>query len=110
VINTPLGLLHVTTERSLSPDQSVKLLIRSEAAEIQSDPFADSSDDWFVETPPANLLRGTLREVSFRGRYRRVLVQINDIDLVFEIETPLPLPAPGQPVKISLPSAAIHVI
>ena len=25
-----------------------------------------------AETPPANVLTGTLREVSFRGRYRRV--------------------------------------
>jgi hypothetical protein len=110
VINTPLGLLHVTTDRSLPTDQSVTLLIRSEAAEIQADPFAAASDEWFAEAPPANVLTGTLREVSFRGRYRRVVVEVNEIDLVFEIETPLPLPGLGQPVKISLSPEAIRVI
>jgi ABC-type Fe3+/spermidine/putrescine transport system ATPase subunit len=110
VINTPLGLLHTATDRALQPDQAVTLLIRSEAAEIQADPFAASSDEWFAETPPANVLTGVLRGVSFRGRYRRVIVQINDLDLVFEIETPLALPAPGQLVKISLISDAVRVI
>jgi ABC-type Fe3+/spermidine/putrescine transport system ATPase subunit len=110
VINTPIGLLHVTADRSLQPDQAVTLLIRSEAADIQPDPFADSSAEWFAETPPANVLTGTLREVSFRGRYRRVVVQINEIDLTFEIEASSLLPPRGQPVKVSLPSDAIHVI
>jgi ABC-type Fe3+/spermidine/putrescine transport system ATPase subunit len=110
VINTPLSLLHVPTDRSLPPDQTVTLLIRSEAAEIHADPFAASSDEWFAETPPANVLTGTLREVSFRGRYRRVVVRVNEIDLVFEIETPAPLPAPGSAVKVSLPADAIRMI
>jgi ABC-type Fe3+/spermidine/putrescine transport system ATPase subunit len=108
VINTPLGLLHLTTDRSLPPDRAVTLLIRSEAAIIESDPFADSADEWFAETPPANVLPGLLREVSFRGRYRRVRVQINEIELVFETEALLP--APGQRVKISLPADAIRMI
>jgi thiamine transport system ATP-binding protein len=110
VVNTPIGLLHVTTDRSLSPAQAVALLIRSEAAEIQPDPFAASSDEWFAETPPANVLSGTLREISFRGRYRRVVVRLNEIDLVFETEAQAPLPAPGQPVKVSLRSDAISVL
>jgi ABC-type Fe3+/spermidine/putrescine transport system ATPase subunit len=110
VINTPIGLLHVTTDRSLHSAQTVTLLIRSEAAEIHSDVFASASDEWFAETPPANVFTGTLREVSFRGRYRRVIVRINEIDLVFEIETPAPLPAPGAVVKVSLPADAIRMI
>jgi ABC-type Fe3+/spermidine/putrescine transport system ATPase subunit len=110
VVNTPIGLLHVTTDRSLPPARTVTLLIRTEAAAIESDPFADSADEWFAETPPANVLRGRLHEVSFRGRYRRAVVQINDIDLVFEMEAPAPLPPPGHPVKVSLRSDAIHVI
>jgi ABC-type Fe3+/spermidine/putrescine transport system ATPase subunit len=110
VINTPLGVLHVTTDRSLQPDQAVTLLIRSEAADIEPDPFSDSSDEWFVETPPANVLTGTLQEVSFRGRYRRVVVRVNAIDLIFEMEALSPLPPPGQPLKISLQSDAIRMI
>jgi ABC-type Fe3+/spermidine/putrescine transport system ATPase subunit len=109
VINTPIGLLHVTTDRELSIDQAVTLLIRSESAVIEVDPFADSSDEWFAEAPPANVLSGVVQEVSFRGRYRRVVIRVNDRDLVFEIEMSTPLP-PGRPVKVSLPSEAIRVI
>ncbi len=88
------------------------LLIRSDAnaATIEPDPFAASSDEWFAETPPANVLHGTLHEVSFRGRYRRVVIRENEIDLVFEFEAPSPLPPLGQPVNVSLPSDAIRVI
>jgi ABC-type Fe3+/spermidine/putrescine transport system ATPase subunit len=110
VIHTPIGLLHVTTDRSLPIDQAVTLLIRSEAATIEPDPFAAVSDEWFAETPPANVLRGSVRETSFRGRYRRVVIRANDLDLVFEVETPSTLPPPGHPVKVSLPSDAIRVI
>ena len=111
VINTPIGLLHVSTDRSLPIDQAVTLLIRSDAhaATIEVDPFADSSDEWFAETPPANVLHGSVQEVSFRGRYRRVVIRANELDLVFEVETSAPLPA-GHPVKVSLPSEAIRVI
>ena len=110
VVNTPIGLLHVTIDRALQPDQAVTLLIRSDAAAIDPDPFAATSDEWFAETPPANVLPGILREVSFRGRYRRVVVQANEFDLVFEYEAPSPLPPPGQPVKVFLPTDAIHMI
>ena len=110
VVNTPIGLLHVTTDRSLQPDQAVTLLIRSEAAAIEPDPFAAASDEWFAETPPANVLHGMLQEVSFRGRYRRVVIRANEIDLVFEVDASSPLPAAGHPVKVPLPSDAIRVI
>jgi ABC-type Fe3+/spermidine/putrescine transport system ATPase subunit len=110
VVNTPLGLLHVTTDRSLQPDQTVTLLIRSENAVIEPDPFADSSGEWFAETPPANVLRGILIETSFRGRYRRLVVRWNEVDLTFETETRADLPPAGQPVKVSLPFDAIRMI
>jgi ABC-type Fe3+/spermidine/putrescine transport system ATPase subunit len=112
VVNTPLGLLHAAADRSLPADQAVTLLIRSDAyaAAIEADPFAASTDEWFAVTPPANVLHGTLQEVSFRGRYRRVIIRENEIDLVFEFEAPSPLPPPGQPVQVSLPPDAIRVI
>jgi ABC-type Fe3+/spermidine/putrescine transport system ATPase subunit len=110
VVNTPIGLLHVTADRSLQPDQPVTLLIRSEAAMIEPDPFAATSDDWFAETPQANSWHGTLRDVSFRGHTRRAVIRGNDIDLEFEVDTRTALPALGQTVKVSLPSDAIHVI
>ncbi len=110
VINTPIGLLHAAVDRSLPVGQAVTLLIRSEAATIEVNPCAASTEEWFAVTPPANVLHGTLQEVSFRGRYRRVVIRDNDIDLVFEFEAPAPLPPPGQPVQVSLPSEAIRVI
>jgi len=112
VVNTPLGLLHAAVDRSLRASQAVTLLIRSDAyaAAIESDPFAASADEWLAATPPANVLHGTLQEVSFRGRYRRVVIRENEIDLVFEFEAPSPLPPPGQPVQVSLPPDAIRVI
>jgi hypothetical protein len=110
VINTPLGLLHVTTDRSLQPAQAVTLLIRTEVAVIEPDPFAASSDEWFAETPPGNALRGILIEASFRGRYRRLVIRWNEVDLTFETEAHADLPPLGQPVKVFLPSGAINVI
>ena len=110
VVSTPIGLLHAAVDRSLQMQQVVTLLIRSEAAAIEPDPFAVESDEWFAETPPANVLHGVLQEVSFRGRYRRVVVRANEIDLVFELDASSPLPPPGQPVRVSLRSAAILVI
>jgi ABC-type Fe3+/spermidine/putrescine transport system ATPase subunit len=110
VVNTPIGLLHVTTDRSVQPDQTVTLLIRSENAVIEPDPFAGSSGEWFAETPPANVLRGILIETSFRGRYRRLVVRWNEVDLTFETETRADLPLSGQPVKVSLPFDAIRMI
>jgi ABC-type Fe3+/spermidine/putrescine transport system ATPase subunit len=102
-VSTPIGVLHATADRALPPDQTVTLLIRSEAAAIES-------DQGRAETPPTNVLHGLLQEVSFRGRYRRVVVRVNEIELVFEFEAPTPLPPPGHPVKVSLPADAIRVI
>src|SRR5512139_800405 len=42
VINTSIGVLHATVDRSLQSHQAVTLLIRSEAAAIEADPFAAS--------------------------------------------------------------------
>jgi ABC-type Fe3+/spermidine/putrescine transport system ATPase subunit len=110
VINTPIGLLHVTTDQSLRPDQSVTLLIRSDAASIEPDPFEAAADEWFAETPQANVLRGDLNNVSFRGRTRHVIIRVNDLDLEFDVDARLALPPPGQAVRVSLQSDAIHVI
>jgi ABC-type Fe3+/spermidine/putrescine transport system ATPase subunit len=112
VINTPIGLLHLTTDRSLTPDQPVTLLIRSDAnaATIEPDPFAAADDEWFAETPQANELHGEVRDVSFRGRTQRVIIRANDLDLEFDVEARTALPPLGQTVKVSLPADAIRVI
>jgi ABC-type Fe3+/spermidine/putrescine transport system ATPase subunit len=109
VVNTPIGVLYAATARSLQPDQAVTLLIRSEAAAIEPDPFTTATDEWFAETPPAHVLHGLLQEVSFRGRYRRVVIRQNEIDLVFEFEVPSPLPPPVTLLEL-LPADAVRVI
>ncbi|CAG0932874.1 partial sulfate transport system ATP-binding protein, partial [Planctomycetaceae bacterium] len=67
VIRTPLGHLHVTTDRTFKPQQAITLLIRPDAAVIDPNPF-DAEHEWFAETPQANVLEGELIDVAFRGR------------------------------------------
>ncbi len=108
VVNTPIGLLHVTTDRSLQPDQLVTLLIRSDAATIEPEPFA--AGEGFAETPQANRWHGILLAVSFRGRTQRAVIRWNDLDFEFEVDALAALPALGQAVQVSFPADAIHVI
>ncbi|MBP7686380.1 MAG: ABC transporter ATP-binding protein, partial [Thermoflexales bacterium] len=72
VIRTALGHLHITTDRTLKPNQAVMLLIRPDAATLDPNPF-DADSEWFAETPQANVLEGELIDVAFRGRYQRVV-------------------------------------
>ena len=77
VILTPLGHVHAATDRVLKPRQAVTLLIRPDAAII--DP-----SERFTETPQVNVIEGELLDVSFRGRYQRVVMRVHEIALVFE--------------------------
>jgi ABC-type Fe3+/spermidine/putrescine transport system ATPase subunit len=110
VIDTSIGRLHAATDRPLQPDRAVILLIRSDAADIEPDPSVTALGERLAETPSVNVVRGIVQEVSFRGRYQRLIVRWNEVDLTFETETRAEVPQPGQPVKIFLPSAAIRVI
>ncbi len=109
VIRTALGLLHVTTDRALTSNQVVTLLIRPDGALIDPNPF-DAGGEWFVETPQANLLEGELIDVVFRGRYQRVVVRVNDVNLVFEIEVRSAPGAIGQRVRVALQSSALFIL
>ena len=109
VIRTSLGLLHVTTDRALKPNQTVTLLIRPDGALIDPNPV-DAETEWFVETPQANVLEGELIDAAFRGRYQRVVVRVNDVDLVFEIETRSMPGTIGQRVRITLQPIALIIL
>ncbi len=109
VVDTPIGLWHVPIERPL-PAQSVTVLIRPEAATIDPNPFDAESGEWFAETPQANLVEGELIDVSFRGRYQRVVVRVNDVDLVFEIEARSVPGNSGQRVRVALQSDALLIL
>lgn len=109
VIRTALGHLHAATDRPLAPDRPVTLLVRPDAAEIDPNPF-DADAEWFSETPQANVLEGELIDVSFRGRYQRVLVRVNDIDLVFEIDARSAPGTIGRRVRVTLSPAALVIL
>ncbi len=107
VVRTPIGQLHLMTDRSLSVDQAVTLLIRPDGADLETNPFDADSDEWFAETPQANVLTGRVIEASFRGRYQRLVVRVNEVALVFEVETRSRLPGRDRPVKISVHDDAL---
>jgi len=109
VIRTTLGHLHLTTDRAFKPNQAVMLLIRPDAATLDPNPF-DSESEWFAETPQANVLEGELMDVAFRGRYQRVVVRVNDVDLVFEIEARSTPGAIGRRLRVALQSAALLIL
>lgn len=112
VIRTVLGYLHATTDHAFKPDQAVTLLVRPDAAAIEPNPFeADTEQsEWFAETPQANLLEGELIDVSFRGRYQRVVVRVADVDLVFEIEARATPGAIGRRVRVTLQPDALLIL
>jgi ABC-type Fe3+/spermidine/putrescine transport system ATPase subunit len=113
---TPIGMLSVRLDdgsKPLKSNQAVKILIRPDAASIEPNPFAqpiDASAEWFAETPQANTLDGTLIDSSFRGRYNRVIVRINDIELAFEVETRSELPKTRERIRLSLDGNSIIVL
>ncbi|MFN8595406.1 MAG: ABC transporter ATP-binding protein [Anaerolineae bacterium] len=109
VVDTPIGVWHIPIERAL-PDRAVTILIRPDAAAIDPNPFDVESAEWFAETPQANLIEGELIDVSFRGRYQRVVVRVNDLDLVFEIETRSAPGAIGQRVRVTLSPEAVLIL
>jgi ABC-type Fe3+/spermidine/putrescine transport system ATPase subunit len=104
---TPIGLLSVTrdTDSAVKVKQNVTVLIRPDAASIETNPFAQAAEaaaEWFAETPRANLIQGQLIDSSFRGRYNRIVVRVNELELVFELDTYAALPAVGQQVRVAL--------
>ena len=109
VIRTPLGLMRVTPDRAVTPAQAVTLLIRPDAAEFDLNPF-DADRERRADTPPANVIEGELIEVSFRGRYQRVVVRVNEIELVFELEARSAPGLIGQRVRVSLTSESLRVL
>ena len=109
VIRTALGHLHIATDRALKTTQTITLLIRPDAATLDPNPF-DAESEWFAETPQANVLDAELIDVAFRGRYQRVVVRVNDVDLVFEIETRSSPGTIGRRVRVALLPSALFVL
>ena len=101
VVDTPLGRL-VLQGHTLSVGQPVTVLIHPDAARLAADCPSEGSI----------LLKGTVREWSFRGgHYRLVLRHEAGMELAFELisETAV-LPQRGEPITLALRSEAISVL
>jgi ABC-type Fe3+/spermidine/putrescine transport system ATPase subunit len=85
LVKTDVGLIKVAAECEAGTGRRGVLLIRPEAAEI-----LDSGETG------KNEVIGRIREISFRGRYQIVKIEIvkdgrtNNLKLTFDIEQPLP--------------------
>jgi len=82
-VETPVG--HFPVEEQV--DGLVQVLIRSDAAELVGDGFP---------------LTGTVKSLAFRGGWTRMTVQVNGVELLFDFDSNLALPEPGQPVTVSI--------
>ncbi|RMD50738.1 MAG: ABC transporter ATP-binding protein [Candidatus Thermofonsia bacterium] len=87
-VETPLGEFMLPTSGQYQPGQRVSLLIRPEAAVL------DSGE--------VNQVNGRVLSASFRGRYQTLTMQTEGGMLRFEIESNMPLPEPGERITLSL--------
>ncbi len=102
VVDTALGRLVLRGGETLSVGQPVTVLIHPDAARLAADCPREGSI----------LLKGTVREWSFRGgHYRLVLRHEAGLELAFELisETAV-LPQRGEPITLALRSEAISVL
>ncbi len=101
LVATPLGDLQVNARpaaAALGKGKFVSLLVRPEAGQL-----AEAED---VE----NVVHGVVMDVSFRGRYQILTVQVGAERLKLEMETAVSLPPPGSPITLILDSAAIQLL
>jgi hypothetical protein len=82
-VETPVGRFPVEEKVA----GLVQVLIRSDAAELEGDGFP---------------LTGTVESLAFRGGWTRMMVQVNRVELLFDLDSNLALPEPGQPVTVSI--------
>ncbi|MFQ5614554.1 MAG: ABC transporter ATP-binding protein [Anaerolineae bacterium] len=98
-VETALGPLALATDEA-KPGQSVKVLLRPEAAALLPDGAPPPPD-----TP---VIRGTVIGCTFRGQtYRLSLQASSGATLVFEVANDTAPPRPGQAVSLTLHSSAI---
>ncbi len=104
---TPVGLLNVRidTARSLARNQAISVLIRPDAATIRDEDGRMKDED-----DQSNHIEGILIDSSFRGRYNRVVIRVDEVDLTFEVEVRSDLPKIGVHVKLSLNSDSIVIL
>ncbi|MCA9941706.1 MAG: ABC transporter ATP-binding protein [Anaerolineales bacterium] len=94
-VQTTLGEFRVAN-RGGRHRENVTLLIRPEAA---------APGDTGV-----NVITGLLHDVSFRGRFCLIIVQVGETRLHFELDATAPLPPVGQVVTLSLRPEMLQMI
>jgi ABC-type Fe3+/spermidine/putrescine transport system ATPase subunit len=106
-VSTPVGLLNVRIDapRSLARNQAITVLIRPDAATIK-----DEGGRLKAESDQSNHIEGILIDSSFRGRYNRVMIRVNEVDLTFEVEVRSDLPKIGEHIKLALNGDSIVVL
>ena len=99
LVKTLIGTLRVRDWRfEVGGSESAKLLIRPEAARLDVD----------EDKAEPNILRGLVTERSFRGEYYRLGVRhVSGVEMTFNFPARAALPAPGEPVVLSLDPQAL---
>jgi len=97
-VQTPIGQLHVATDRAVTVNEAVTVLIRPDAADL------NGKDEKFGQ------IEGVLIDAAFRGKYNRIVIRVNDIDLVFELDTHSMPAAIGQRVSVALHNNSIMIL
>ncbi|HEY4722901.1 MAG TPA: TOBE domain-containing protein, partial [Anaerolineae bacterium] len=115
---TPLGLLNIATNRTLSVNQAVTVLIRPDAAELKDEggawrPTAAERRIWAGlkdEDEKFGQIEGVLIDAAFRGKYNRIVVRVNAIDLVFELDAHAVRIPIGERVRVALHGDSIMIL
>lgn len=98
LIETSIGPLHIEGARPAA--RSFTVLIHPNAANL----IMPSED----RRP--NQVEGVLIEQSFRGGHTRAVVRVGAIDLAFEFNATISLPAPGRSIRLALDPTSISLL
>jgi len=107
-IDTPLGVIALSSTEDVEIGQSAILLIRPEAARL-GDP-AISRHQGAADMPPT--IEGIVRLTSFRGGHCRIVLHhTTGVDLAFELPSDAPdLPKAGEPIRLELRPEALSLL
>jgi len=98
LVETPIGSLRIEGARSIAGPFTV--LIHPNAASLAAQ----------MEDERPNRIEGVLVEQSFRGGHTLAIVRVGAVDLAFEFNASIPLPAPGRAIRLALDPHSISLL
>lgn len=102
-VETEAGSIPCAVHGMTAQDRKVKVLIRPEAAGLAP---ADANF-----RPPGAVLQGKLRHALFKGSFYQVRVVLSSgTRLSFQLPNDVPLPPPGEDIRLVLNPAGVQVI